>query len=109
MGRAVIVRRADDHRVIGADMAAILYTSGSTGRPKGVVLSHRNMGAGAKSGGGLSGKQRDDVLLAALPLSVDRGLQQLTTAFTYAPVRCAAELPAAQGRTEGSGHERVTG
>ena len=37
------------HRVIDADMAAILYTSGSTGKPKGVVLSHRNMVAGAKS------------------------------------------------------------
>src|SRR3990167_5848653 len=39
------------HRVIDVDMVAILYTSGSTGRPKGVVLSHRNMVAGAKSGG----------------------------------------------------------
>src|SRR4051812_24861799 len=35
--------QAAPHRVIDADMAAILYTSGSTGKPKGVVLSHRNM------------------------------------------------------------------
>ena len=37
------------HRIIDADIAAILYTSGSTGKPKGVVLSHKNMMTGAKS------------------------------------------------------------
>ena len=44
------------HRVIDADMAAILYTSGSTGKPKGVVLSHRNMVTGAKSVASYLGK-----------------------------------------------------
>lgn len=68
-------------RVIDGDMAAILYTSGSTGRPKGVVLSHRNMVAGAKSVATYLGNHRDDVLLAALPLSFDAGFSQLTTAF----------------------------
>ncbi|TDP74627.1 acyl-CoA ligase (AMP-forming), exosortase A system-associated [Roseateles toxinivorans] len=69
------------HRVIDADMAAILYTSGSTGRPKGVVLSHRNLVVGAKSVSSYLGNNEQDVLLAALPLSFDAGFSQLTTAF----------------------------
>lgn len=63
------------------DTAAIFYTSGSTGRPKGVVLSHRNLIVGATSVAGYLGNHRDDVLLAALPLSFDAGFSQLTTAF----------------------------
>lgn len=63
------------------DAAAILYTSGSTGRPRGVVLSHRNMVAGAESVASYLGNRRDDVLLAALPLSFDAGFSQLTTGF----------------------------
>ena len=69
------------HRVIDADMAAILYTSGSTGRPKGVVLSHRNMVAGAKSVAQYLENRASDTLLAALPLSFDAGFSQLSTAF----------------------------
>jgi acyl-CoA ligase (AMP-forming) (exosortase A-associated) len=69
------------HRIIDADMAAILYTSGSTGRPKGVVLSHRNMVSGAKSVASYLENSPDDTLLAALPLSFDAGFSQLTTAF----------------------------
>ncbi|MCB1961564.1 MAG: acyl-CoA ligase (AMP-forming), exosortase A system-associated [Rhodocyclaceae bacterium] len=69
------------HRVIDADMAAILYTSGSTGRPKGVVLSHRNMVAGAKSVAEYLENTADDTVLAALPLSFDAGFSQLSTAF----------------------------
>ncbi|HTT13481.1 MAG TPA: acyl-CoA ligase (AMP-forming), exosortase A system-associated [Burkholderiaceae bacterium] len=69
------------HRVIDVDMLSILYTSGSTGKPKGVVLSHRNMVAGAQSVASYLDNQRDDVLLAALPLSFDAGFSQLTTAF----------------------------
>lgn len=69
------------HRVIDADMSAILYTSGSTGKPKGVVLSHRNMVAGAKSVASYLQNTAKDTLLAALPLSFDAGFSQLTTAF----------------------------
>lgn len=69
------------HRVIDADMAAILYTSGSTGRPKGVVLSHRNLLAGAQSVASYLDNHVGDTLLAALPLSFDAGFSQLTTAF----------------------------
>jgi len=71
----------EGHRVIDADMAAILYTSGSTGRPKGVVLSHRNMVAGAKSVAGYLENGPSDAILSALPLSFDAGFSQLTTAF----------------------------
>jgi acyl-CoA ligase (AMP-forming) (exosortase A-associated) len=69
------------HRRIDTDVAAILYTSGSTGQPKGVVLSHRNMVAGAQSVASYLDLRADDRLLAALPLSFDYGLSQLTTAF----------------------------
>lgn len=69
------------HRVIDADMTAILYTSGSTGMPKGVVLSHRNMVMGAKSVVEYLGNNSDDVILSVLPLSFDAGLSQLTTGF----------------------------
>jgi acyl-CoA ligase (AMP-forming) (exosortase A-associated) len=64
------------------DMAAILYTSGSTGRPKGVVLSHRNLLTGGASVSQYLDNREHDVILAALPLSFDAGLSQLTTAFT---------------------------
>jgi acyl-CoA ligase (AMP-forming) (exosortase A-associated) len=76
--------RGSDHavptpNVDDLDIAAIIYTSGSTGRPKGVVLSHRNViGAGVQT---YLGNTADDVLLAALQLSFDAGLSQLTMGF----------------------------
>jgi acyl-CoA ligase (AMP-forming) (exosortase A-associated) len=67
---------------VDLDIAAILYTSGSTGMPKGVVLSHRNLVVGAESVSSYLGNRCDDVVLAALPLSFDAGLSQVTTAFS---------------------------
>jgi len=67
---------------VDLDLAAILYTSGSTGKPKGVVLNHRNLVVGADSVSGYLANTADDVILAALPISFDAGLSQLTTAFT---------------------------
>jgi acyl-CoA ligase (AMP-forming) (exosortase A-associated) len=69
------------HRVIDADMAAILYTSGSTGKPKGVVLSHCNMVTGARSVASYLGNDATDRILAVLPFSFDYGFSQLSTAF----------------------------
>jgi acyl-CoA ligase (AMP-forming) (exosortase A-associated) len=66
---------------VDLDVAAILYTSGSTGRPKGVVLTHRNLVVGAESVSSYLHNDADDVILAALPLSFDAGLSQVTTAF----------------------------
>jgi acyl-CoA ligase (AMP-forming) (exosortase A-associated) len=62
-------------------LAAILYTSGSTGRPKGVMLSHANLWLGAVSVAHYLGLERDDVVLAVLPLSLDYGQNQLLSAW----------------------------
>ncbi|SDD56425.1 acyl-CoA ligase (AMP-forming), exosortase A system-associated [Nocardioides lianchengensis] len=74
-------RGGPSYRGVEGDLAAILYTSGSTGRPKGVVLTHRNLLAGAESVAGYLEHRPEDVVLAALPLSFDAGLSQLTTTF----------------------------
>jgi acyl-CoA ligase (AMP-forming) (exosortase A-associated) len=62
-------------------LAAILYTSGSTGKPKGVMLSHANLWLGAASVAHYLGLERDDVVLAVLPLSFDYGQNQLLSAW----------------------------
>ncbi|MQW74792.1 acyl-CoA ligase (AMP-forming), exosortase A system-associated [Nocardioides sp. dk4132] len=80
-GREAGPAAARAHAGVDSDLAAILYTSGSTGRPKGVVLSHRNLVVGAESVSGYLDNRPDDVILAALPLSFDAGLSQVTTAF----------------------------
>ena len=63
------------------DLAAILYTSGSVGQPKGVMLSHANVVAGAAIVSEYLEITSRDRVLAALPLSFDAGLNQLTTAI----------------------------
>lgn len=64
-----------------SDPAVILYTSGSTGQPKGVTLSHRNLVAGSESVVAYLSITAEDHILAALPLSFDYGLNQITTAL----------------------------
>ncbi|MFP6559437.1 acyl-CoA ligase (AMP-forming), exosortase A system-associated [Paraburkholderia sp. B3] len=66
---------------VDTDLAALLYTSGSTGLPKGVMLSHRNLLEGAWSVAEYLGHGPSDRILAALPLSFDAGLSQLTSAW----------------------------
>ena len=97
------------HRVVDADMAAILYTSGSTGSPKGVVLSHRNLIAGAGSVASYLENTASDRILAALPLSFDYGLSQLTTAFLVGATAVLHNhlLPAETIRV--MARERITG
>ena len=97
------------HRVIDADMAAILYTSGSTGLPKGVVLSHRNMVVGAQSVAHYLENRADDVLLAALPLSFDAGFSQLTTAFAVGARVVLLNYLLPRDVLKAMEHERVTG
>lgn len=80
--QALSSRPRPGHRVLDADLVAILYTSGSTGQPKGVMLSHRNMVVGAHSVAAYLGNTSEDRLLAALPISFDAGFSQLTTAFS---------------------------
>lgn len=67
---------------VDTDLAALLYTSGSTGLPKGVMLSHRNLLEGAWSVAEYLQHDPSDRILAALPLSFDAGLSQLTSAWS---------------------------
>ncbi len=63
------------------ELAAILYTSGSTGKPKGVMLSHTNLWLGAVGVALYLALERDDVVLAVLPLAFDYGQNQLLSAW----------------------------
>lgn len=96
-------------RVIDADMAAILYTSGSTGKPKGVVLSHRNIVAGAYSVSQYLENREDDRILAALPLSFDYGLSQLTTAFLVGATAVLHNYLLPRDAIRALERERITG
>ncbi len=97
------------HRVIDADMTAILYTSGSTGRPKGVVLAHRNMVAGARSVASYLGNGPADRILAVLPLSFDYGLSQLTTAFSVGACVVLHNFVFANDVVRALDREKITG
>jgi acyl-CoA synthetase (AMP-forming)/AMP-acid ligase II len=76
--RAGAGRAAPDS--VDDDMAALLYTQGAN-KPAALVLSHRNLVAGARALQRCLRIGAGDRLLAALPLSLDAGLHQLTTAF----------------------------
>jgi acyl-CoA ligase (AMP-forming) (exosortase A-associated) len=95
--------------VIEQDPAAILYTSGSTGLPKGVVLSHRNIVAGARLVTGYLNNVPDDRILAALPLSFDYGLSQVTTALSVGACAVLTNYTLAGGLLQELAAERITG
>lgn len=97
------------HRVIDADMAAILYTSGSTGRPKGVVLSHKNMTTGASSVAEYLENRPSDRLLAVLPFSFDYGFSQLSTAFLTGATVVLMDYLFARDVISMVARERITG
>ena len=94
---------------IEQDPAAILYTSGSTGLPKGVVLSHRNIVAGARLVTGYLKNVPDDRILAALPLSFDYGLSQVTTALSVGACAVLTNYTLAGGLLQELAAERITG
>jgi len=54
--------------IMEEDLAVILYTSGTTGRPKGAMLSHKNLASNAESVVKLVEFNKDDRILAALPM-----------------------------------------
>jgi acyl-CoA ligase (AMP-forming) (exosortase A-associated) len=86
-----------------------LYTSGSTGNPKGVVLSHRNLVAGATSVASYLENKPEDRILAALPLSFDYGLSQLTTAFHVGATAVLINHLFARDIVKAVASERITG
>ncbi|PGL72943.1 long-chain-fatty-acid--CoA ligase [Bacillus sp. AFS055030] len=54
--------------IIEEDLAVILYTSGTTGKPKGAMLSHRNLISNAQSIVELVEFNKNDRILAVLPM-----------------------------------------
>lgn len=91
------------------ELAAILYTSGSTGRPKGVMLSHANLIAGAEIVADYLDLSASDRLLAALPLSFDAGLNQLTTAMLVGGATVMIEFRFAREIVDTLIEQRITG
>jgi acyl-CoA ligase (AMP-forming) (exosortase A-associated) len=103
------VHRAPSERGVDRDLAAILYTSGSTGLPKGVMLSHANLVAGATIVSDYLAVRAHDRLLAALPLSFDAGLNQLTTAFQQGATLVMQPFVLAKQIVSTLQSERITG
>lgn len=94
---------------LDCDAAAILYTSGSTGKPKGVTLSHRNLASGAAIVAGYLHNTREDRILAALPLSFDYGLSQVTTALNVGATAVLTNFSTPAALIQEAAAERITG
>lgn len=92
-----------------SELAAILYTSGSTGKPKGVMLSHENLISGAEIVSEYLGLTSADRILAALPLSFDAGLNQLTTAVLQGGTTAMIEFRFGRQIAARLAEHRITG
>ena len=79
---AAAIGRLFGHPSRPDDTAAILFSSGSEGTPKGIELTHRNILANVRQISDVLNTERDDVLLANLPLFHAFGL----TATTFMPL-----------------------
>jgi acyl-CoA synthetase (AMP-forming)/AMP-acid ligase II len=93
-------------------LAALLYTEGSPaggGRPTGIALSHRNLVAAADSATRYLGIGPRDRLLAALPFSLDHGLNQLTSAFAAGALAVLTDAQAPQAIVRAVEREEITG
>jgi acyl-CoA synthetase (AMP-forming)/AMP-acid ligase II len=77
---------------VDSDLAALVYPDG--GGQQALALSHRNLVAAAESTLRCMDLGPRDRLLAALPLSLDYGLNQLTTAFAAGALAVLADAPA---------------
>ncbi|MDS0858606.1 AMP-binding protein, partial [Burkholderia pseudomultivorans] len=93
---------------VDTDLAAILYTSGSTGLPKGVMLSHRNLLEGAWSVAHYLKHTSSDRILAALALSFDAGLSQLTSAWAAGATAVLINYLAPHDVIDACARERIT-
>lgn len=100
---------ATDAGPIDRDLVAILYTSGSTGRAKGVMISHHNLVSGAVSVSQYLENTPDDRLLAALPLSFDYGLSQITTAFHVGACASLTNFSMPAATVQEAAAEKITG
>ncbi|WP_434661833.1 acyl-CoA ligase (AMP-forming), exosortase A system-associated [Paraburkholderia sp. A3BS-1L] len=93
---------------VDTDLAALLYTSGSTGLPKGVMLSHRNLLEGAWSVAEYLGLKATDRILAALPLSFDAGLNQLTSTWSAGATPVLLNYLSARDAVQACEREHIT-
>ncbi|HEY0687080.1 MAG TPA: acyl-CoA ligase (AMP-forming), exosortase A system-associated [Steroidobacter sp.] len=94
---------------IDRDLAAILYTSGSTGPAKGVMISHHNLVSGAVCVSEYLENTAEDRLLAALPLSFDYGLSQITTAFHVGACATLTNYSMPAAIVQEAAAEKITG
>lgn len=90
--------------------AAILFSSGSEGAPKGVMLSHRNIMANVKQITDVLNMERDEVLMANLPLFHAFGLTatQFMPLLEGLPIVCHPDPTDALGSAKAIAEHRAT-
>jgi acyl-CoA synthetase (AMP-forming)/AMP-acid ligase II len=93
---------------VETDLAALLYTEGA-GRPTAIALSHRNLVAAADSAVRYLGIGAGDRLLAALPFSLDQGLNQLASAFAAGALAVLTDAQTPQAIVRAVEREEITG